>query len=38
MDQYMKSLPRDTAPDPYAGIPVCDAPAPDALGEQELKL
>ncbi len=38
MDQYMKSLPADNTPDPYAGIPVCDAPAADVLGEQDLNL
>ena len=36
MDAYMQSLPKDTAPDPYANIPVCDTPPADALSEQNL--
>ncbi|MCR5414124.1 MAG: FAD-dependent oxidoreductase [Kiritimatiellae bacterium] len=36
MDRYMKSLPRDTTPDPYACIPVVSAPKPDALAEQRV--
>lgn len=36
MDEYMKSLPADTAPDPYADIPVFDTPTSDVLGEQKL--
>lgn len=34
MDAYMKSLPSDNSPDPYADIPVFDTPPADALGEQ----
>ena len=36
MDRYMKSLPADTAPDPYADIPVFQAPASDVLGRQDV--
>ncbi len=33
MDEYMKSLPADTAADPYAGIPVFQTPTSDVLGK-----
>lgn len=36
MDAYMKSLPKDEGPDPYADIPVDGTPAPDVLSEQKL--
>ena len=36
MDEYMKSLPADTTPDPYASLPVEDTLGPDALAEQQL--
>ena len=36
MDEYMKSLPADTAADPYAGIPVFQTPTSDVLGKQQL--
>jgi glutamate synthase (NADPH/NADH) small chain len=36
MDQYMKSLPADTTPDPYADIPVDTTPVSDAIGEQKI--
>ena len=36
MDAYMQSLPKDTAPDPYAGIKVVDTPTSDVFGEQQL--
>ena len=38
MDQYMKSLPADEGPDPYADIPVYSTPAADALSEQDLNV
>ena len=38
MDEYMKSLPADDTPDPYANIPTFDTPTSDVLGEQELKV
>ena len=34
MDSYMKSLPADTAPDPYADIPVFSTPTSDVLTKQ----
>ena len=34
MDQYMKSLPADTTPDPYADIPVFATPTSDVLTKQ----
>ena len=34
MDSYMKSLPADTAPDPYADIPVFSTPTSDVLAKQ----
>ena len=36
MDEYMKSLPADTAADPYADIPVFQTPTSDVLGKQQL--
>ena len=36
MDAYMKSLPPDETPDPYADIPVDDSPAVDAIAEQKI--
>ena len=36
MDEYMKSLPADTTPDPYASLPVEDTLGPDALAERQL--
>ena len=36
MDAYMKSLPKDETPDPYANIPVFDSPTPDVFGEQKV--
>ena len=36
MDEYMKSLPADTAADPYAGIPVFQTPTSDVLAKQQL--
>lgn len=38
MDAYMKSLPKDDSPDPYANIPVFDTPTSDVLGEQQVRL
>ena len=38
MDEYMKSLPADTAPDPYADVPTFATPTSDVFGEQELKV
>ena len=37
MDKYMKSLPADTTPDPYADIPTFQTPTSDVLGKQEVK-
>ena len=37
MDKYMKSLPADTTPDPYADIPTFQIPTSDVLGKQEVK-
>jgi len=37
MDKYMKSLPADTTPDPYADIPIFQTPTSDVLGKQEVK-
>ena len=37
MDKYMKSLPADTTPDPYANIPTFQTPTSDVLGKQEVK-
>ena len=34
MDAYMKSLPADNTPDPYAGIPVFSTPTSDVLAKQ----
>ena len=34
MDSYMKSLPKDPAPDPYADIPVFSTPTSDVLTKQ----
>ena len=34
MDAYMKSLPADNTPDPYAGIPVFSPPTSDVLAKQ----
>ena len=34
MDSYMKSLPADTAPDPYDDIPVFSTPTSDVLTKQ----
>ena len=34
MDAYMKALPADNTPDPYAGIPVFSAPTSDVLAKQ----
>ena len=36
MDEYMKSLPADTAADPYADIPVFQTPTSDVLAKQQL--
>ena len=36
MDSYMKSLPVDTTPDPYADIPVVSTPTTDALAKQDI--
>ena len=36
MDKYMPSLPKDTAPDPYADIPVFTTPTSDALAKQDI--
>ena len=36
MDEYMKSLPPDTTPDPYADIPHFDTPTSDVFGEQPI--
>lgn len=36
MDEYMQALPKDSAPDPYADIPVFDTVTSDVLGEQEI--
>lgn len=36
MDEYMKSLPADTASDPYANIPVDGTPADDVIAEQQI--
>lgn len=36
MDAYMQSLPKEEAPDPYAGIKVVDTPPGDVFGEQDL--
>ena len=38
MDEYMKSLPKDDTPDPYASIPTFETPTSDVFGEQELKV
>ena len=37
MDEYMKSLPADTTPDPYAGIPTFETPTSDVLGKQNVE-
>ena len=37
MDKYMKSLPADTTPDPYADIPTFQTPTSDVLGKQDVK-
>ena len=37
MDEYMKSLPADTTPDPYAGIPTFETPTSDVLGKQNIE-
>lgn len=37
MDEYMKSLPADTTPDPYAGIPIFETPTSDVLGKQNIE-
>ena len=37
MDKYMKSLPADTPPAPYADIPTFQPPTSDVLGKQEVK-
>lgn len=34
MDAYMKALPADNTPDPYAGIPVFSTPPSDVLAKQ----
>ena len=34
MDAYMKALPSDNTPDPYAGIPVFSTPTSDVLAKQ----
>ena len=34
MDAYMKSLPADNTPDPYADIPVFSTPTSDVLAKQ----
>ena len=34
MDAYMKALPADNTPDPYAGIPVFSTPTSDVLAKQ----
>ena len=34
MDSYMKSLPKDPAPDPYADLPVFSTPTSDVLTKQ----
>ena len=34
MDAYMKALPTDNTPDPYAGIPVFSTPTSDVLAKQ----
>ena len=36
MDQYMKSLPVDNTPDPYANIPTFETPTSDVLGKQDV--
>ena len=36
MDEYMKTLPADTAADPYADIPVFQTPTSDVLAKQQL--
>ena len=36
MDEYMKSLPADTAADPYADIQVFQTPTSDVLAKQQL--
>ena len=37
MDSYMKSLPADTTPDPYANIPAFQTPTSDVLGKQNIE-
>ena len=37
MDEYMKSLPADTTPDPYADIPTFETPTSDVLGKQNIE-
>ena len=34
MDAYMKALPADNTPDPYADIPVFSTPTSDVLAKQ----
>ena len=36
MDAYMKALPADNTPDPYAGIPVFSTPTSDVLAKQDI--
>ena len=36
MDEYMKSLPRDSEADPYSNVPVFETPTSDVLGEQQI--
>jgi len=36
MDTYMKSLPADDSPDPYADIPVDGSPKSDVIAQQEI--
>ena len=36
MDAYMKALPADNTPDPYADIPVFSTPTSDVLAKQDI--